>query len=109
MKEVKHYAVRIHGGPKGSGDGSRASIHLFDKGNRMIGHISFKDNGLALNRDKEENAVVSMDMPAANLTDVVDLLRNEGPIYIDWQSTLKNAYLGTAQEPVGEGKSIGFS
>lgn len=108
MNKIEHYAVRIHGGPNGSGDGSRASIHLFDHKHRMVGHINFMDPGVALAADKKENELISMAMPYSSLKDVVDLLRFEKPIFVDWQSKLKNAYLGTAQEPVGEGERIGF-
>ncbi|MFK7969657.1 MAG: hypothetical protein AB8F95_04780 [Bacteroidia bacterium] len=108
MKEVKHYAVRIHGGPKGSGDGSRASIHLFDKKKRMVGHLSFMDAGVPLTADKISDDVVYLALPSDQLSDVVDMLRYEKPIYVEWQASLKNAYLGTIQEPVGEGERIGF-
>jgi hypothetical protein len=108
MKKVKHYAVRIHGGPKGSGDGSRASIHLFDEKKRMVGHISFMDEGVELAADRKSGDVIYLALPSSTLEQVVDLLRNEGPIYIDWQETLKNAYLGTSQEPVGDGERIGY-
>jgi hypothetical protein len=109
MKKVKHYAVRIHGGPHGSGDGSRASIHLFDEKKRMVGHLSFMDSGVDLAPDRKDGNVIYLALPSSQLKDVMDLLRNEGPIYVDWQEKLKNAYLGTSQEPVGDNERIGYN
>ena len=109
MTEVKRYAVRIHGGPAGMGKGIRASIHLFDKDKKLVGNLSFVESGETIKKDAEKDGKIEMYLPASQLTNVVDILRNERPIYIDWQEKLKNAYLGTAQEPVGEGEQIGFT
>ncbi len=103
MPEIKNYAIRIHGGPTGSGMLIRAQIHLFDDSNKMVGAVDFYDQGAALPKDRNEE-IMRMALPAEQLHTVVDMLRNEGPIFLEWQSTLANAYLGTSQEPVGEGE-----
>lgn len=104
MPEIKNYAVRFHGGPKGSGTDIRAQIHLFDTTNRMIGWVSFYDRGYDLPEDEktEDHLVVSMYTEV--MQSVIDMLRNEEPIYLAWQPKIKNCYLGTGQEPVGEGE-----
>jgi len=35
-------------------------------------------------------------------SDVLDLLRNEKPVYLHWNDTSKGAFLATTKEPVGE-------
>ena len=104
MTEVKNYAVRIHGGSQGSGNGIRASVHLFDKNRMMIGFIEFVEKGYELKSDAYKEEKVVMFLPISRLKDVVDMLRHESPVFMGWQPTLKNAFLGTSQEPVGEGE-----
>ncbi len=41
----------------------------------------------------------------SRLSDVVDLLRNEGPIYLIWDGAA-NTTLSTEYEPVGEGERL---
>ena len=38
----------------------------------------------------------------AQLGDSVDLLRNEKPVFFQWNEATKGAFLATGQEPVGE-------
>ena len=103
MSTIQHYAIRFHGGLKGEGTGIRAHIHLFDDQNKMVGRIDFFDTNLTLPNDRKDD-MIHMSMPADQIHAVVDVLRNEKPIYLKWQETLQNAYLGTGQEPVGEGE-----
>lgn len=103
MTEIKHYAIRYHGGPKGSGRHIRAQIHLFDARNRMVGSVDFYDEGQPLPGDQKDS-IIHMALPASHIHGVVDMIRNEKPIFLAWQETLQNAYLGTSQEPVGEGE-----
>ncbi len=105
MPEIKNYAIRVHGGPSGSGEAIRAQIHLFDDRNKMVGAMDFYDEGVALPADRKED-MIRMALPASQIHTVVDILRNEGPVYLVWQERLQNAYLGTSQEPVGEGERM---
>ena len=103
MAEVKNYAVRFQGGPGGSGMGVRAQIHLFGESNKMEGAIDFFDEGVRLKKKKKKGHIY-MALHISQLLAVVDILRNEKPIFIEWQEKGQNAYLGTSQEPVGEGE-----
>ena len=102
MPEIRQYAIRLHGGPEGPGRPLRAQIHLFDNDNRLAGVVDFYDANQRLPEDTKEE-LIRMALPASQLHATVDMLRNEGPIYLEWQSKLGNAYLATSQEPVGEG------
>ena len=105
MKEIKRYGMKIYGGPQGSGRGKRASIFLFDKDNRGIGTIDFWEEGIKLPADQlSESLGVQFSLYITRMDDVVDMLRNEKPVFIAWQESLKNAYIGTSTEPVGEGE-----
>ena len=102
MAQIEKYAVRFHGGPEGSGSGIRAQVHLFDSQNTLIGWLDFYQDGRPLPEDKGEPHIV-MSMPYSALQGVVDILRNESPVYINWQAKIKNAFLGTGQEEVRQG------
>ncbi len=105
MKEIKRYALKIFGGPKGSGQGKRASIYLFNKDNHAIGSIDFWEEGTTLPADAlADNGLIQFSLFMNRYEDVVDMLRNESPVFVAWQESLKNAYIGTSQEPVGEGE-----
>ncbi|MEO0898698.1 MAG: hypothetical protein AAFY71_19965 [Bacteroidota bacterium] len=103
MTEIKNYSVRINGGPEGEGSEIRAQIHLFSEDNVMVGAIDFYMEGYPLPGD-QQGKITRFALPIAQLRDVVDLLRNEKPIYLGWQASLNNAYISTTQEPVGEGE-----
>lgn len=60
--------------------------------------------GTLLKKDAENNGIVEMQLPADQLINVVDMLRNESPVFIGWQTSIGNAYLATSHEPVGEGE-----
>ncbi|MEL6671340.1 MAG: hypothetical protein AAFR61_04085 [Bacteroidota bacterium] len=103
MPEIKNYAIRFYGGPKGSDEGIRARVHLFDDQNKMVGGVDFYDSGFEMPVDIAEPQI-RMSMPAGQIYAVVDILRNEKPIFLEWQAGLNQGYLGTSQEPVGEGE-----
>ncbi|MCB9234986.1 MAG: hypothetical protein H6581_25255 [Bacteroidia bacterium] len=104
MANVKNYAVRFHGGPKGTGTDIRAQVHLFDDRNRMLGWVDFYTNGYDLPEDRQTAEHIILSMHSEFLVSVVDMLRNEEPVFLYWQPKIQNAYLGTGQEPVGEGE-----
>ncbi len=105
MKEIHNYAVRLNGGPQGEGKQKRGQIHLFNPNNKLVGIIDFYGKDTQLPFDAQaETGVIHMALPTAQMPVIVDLLRNEKPIYLAWQEKLQNAYLSTSQKPVGEGE-----
>ncbi|MBL8384074.1 MAG: hypothetical protein JNM90_13405 [Burkholderiales bacterium] len=43
-------------------------------------------------------------LPASHFTPLVDLLRNEKPVYIRWDTESRHVTISTLDEPVGEGE-----
>ena len=103
-QSIHTYAVRFHGGPAGSGQGIRAQIHLFGADRHMLGYVDFYDSGANLPEDILQDNIITLSLYITELPAVVDILRNEEPVYIAWQENLRNAYIGTSQERVGEGE-----
>lgn len=103
MTEIRNYAVRLNGGLSGAGDYLRAQVHLFDNRNILVGIIDFYDTMGSMSEEFTNN-IIKTSMPAERLSDVVDLLRNEKPIFLGWREDHKKAFISTTQEPVGEGE-----
>lgn len=103
MTEIKNYAVRLNGGLSGSGEYLRAQVHLFDANNKLVAVIDFHDTAGSMHEDYVRN-IIRTSMPVDRLADVVDLLRNESPIFLGWREEHKKAFISTTQEPVGEGE-----
>lgn len=103
MNEIKHYALRVYGGPSGTRTGIQAQIHLFDNSNKMMGKIDFFEPSHTLPLDSE-NTYIHLRMHITAWPNVVDLLRNESPVYISYNAHQQSGFIGTNQEPVGEGE-----
>ncbi len=108
MSEIKNYSIRFNGGPivADANPKVRSSIHLFDKSSKMVGYISFYEEGADIPKD-QATPYVSMNLPVSLLHSVIDVLRNENPIYLVWHEHFSHAYLSTTQEPTGEGPEDG--
>ena len=109
MAQVKSYIVRIWGGTDGDSKDGRARIQLNDDSN-TLGFIYFFDEGKPVPNDfktvipQSTQELYSMHLPSSQFASVVDLLRNESPVYFSFLSTTNHALLNTINEPVGEGE-----
>lgn len=99
--KVEKYIVRVWGGKNGHSSEARAKITCYDN-SRAIGFINFHDEGQTVPADRNANNQVWMNLPASQLGTVVDLLRNESPLYL--QFAFGSGVLTTGQEYVGEGE-----
>ena len=81
-------------------------INLFDKSEDIIGVLQFVDEGLEV-KDKKNYDVVHLQYPMSKFPYVLDVLRNEGPVYIGyWENEFgKYGRIYTGKEAVGEGES----
>jgi hypothetical protein len=100
VKEVTGYEIRIYGTQDGWA-GTRSLIILYN-GETAIGYIRFREAGADLPNDSQSGSRIVMYLPVAQFNAVVDVLRNEKPIYLVF--TDNHAFLSTSTEPVGEGE-----
>ncbi len=78
-----------------------ADIHLYSS-TGLAGSIYFKPDGTPLQSALQESSGrVVLQYPLSQLSSVIDILRNEAPVYI-WYSSPSLAYIATLQEAVGE-------
>lgn len=104
MAEVNRYRVVLYGASSDKPD-LKAKVELYSapRGHppssaSSVGKIKFHDGPLPPDAQEKGGAIV-MHLPHGMLADVVDLLRNESPIYFAFHEG--RAVLGTGVEEVG--------
>ncbi len=86
-----------------------AAVLLFDAGGKIIAFLRFYAAGAVLpaNEFRTDLGYPLVSYPASALGSVVDLLRNEKPIYFTWhdyQPVRCFGAVGTSREPIGDGE-----
>jgi hypothetical protein len=99
--EVKTYQVYFFGGPDGLWT-NRSKISLRGSNSKVLAHINFNDADMKFENDSESDGIIKMHLPSTMFENVIDVLRNEKPVYI--QFVHGHAVLQTSLEPVGEGE-----
>jgi hypothetical protein len=108
FEQIKKYDVAYYGGG-GTANGYwyRAIIGLRRDDGSLIGAAYFYRDGANMPATDEETATgyVHCRYPAADFPNVLDLLRNEKPVYIKYVGGWNIASVTTSPEPVGEGEA----
>jgi hypothetical protein len=99
---IGEYSVLFYGSPSGY-QTNRAQIQLKDTAGKVRAWIRFNDPGQFFENDYESGGIVRMHLPSTMFHSVIDVLRNEKPVYIYFVSG--RAFLGTSSEPIGEEES----
>ncbi|MHC4617829.1 MAG: hypothetical protein ACYTEQ_08755 [Planctomycetota bacterium] len=94
----------------GKKDGStfwRAFIHFSGKDDDYLGGIYFFDDDSPTSwNDGYSGSYLFMFLPASHLPRIVDILRNERPLFFSFNTSSGKTYLSTSAEPVGEGELV---
>ncbi len=98
--EIKSYHVLVYGSPVGY-QTNRSQIALYGD-NGTVGYIRFNDPGMNFENDSESGGRIKMHLPSTMFQSVLDILRNEKPVYIYFAQG--RGFLSTSKEPVGEGE-----
>jgi hypothetical protein len=98
-KEAKSYSILFYGSPKGYHT-NRAQITLTGRDGKTIAVIRFNDPGMFFENDYEKDGYIRMHLPSTMFQNVLDVLRNEKPVYIYFVEN--RGFLSTSKEPVGE-------
>jgi hypothetical protein len=111
IREVKKYDVAYYGGAKNtSGYPYRAIIGLRDEDNMLLGAAYFHHSAATMPECDSQKATgyISCHYPAEHYGHIIDLLRNEKPVFVEFEVAAGNvANIRTSAEPVGEGESAG--
>jgi hypothetical protein len=101
LTEIKNYQIYLFGGPDGLWT-NRSKIGLRGSDGKILAHINFSDSDMKFENDSESDGIIKMNLPSEMFENVVDILRNEEPVYI--QFVHGHGVLQTSLEPVGEGE-----
>ena len=99
-KDVKKYTVDVAAHLDGFNEWL-ANIYLYDNTGRAVGNIRFTDKLTNQNNQINPFGISTMWAPPEAYNKVLDLLRNEEPLYL-WLYDSGRALLSTSIEPVGE-------
>ena len=77
-------------------------IILYDKQGTMVGNLYFRREDPAPDSSKSALGVYRFYYRREDYEDVVDVLRNEEPVFLLWYGNTGN--LSTSAEPIGEGE-----
>jgi hypothetical protein len=99
--EIKKYHILFYGSPEGY-QTNRAQIALYGPDGKTAAYVRFNDPNMAFENDSESSGIIRMHLPSAMFRNVLDVLRNEKPVYIYFAQG--RGFLATSKEPVGEGE-----
>ncbi len=108
ITEIKNYDVAYYAGAKNiSGHPYRAVIGLRDENNKLLGAAYFhhKHASMPTSDTQKSTGFISCHYPADHYPQVLDLLRNEKPVFVEFDVKAGNVgNIRTSAEPVGEGE-----
>ncbi|MDH5805678.1 MAG: hypothetical protein OEZ54_10920 [Gemmatimonadota bacterium] len=78
-------------------------ILFYDTDSTIIGEARFVRDGSAIPPATEKNGRHLLFFCRSSFPDIIDMLRNEGPVFLRWADGV-NTTLSTGYEPVGEGE-----
>ncbi len=99
--EIKKYHILFYGSPAGY-QTNRAQIALYGSNNKTAAFLRFNDPGMLFENDSQSAGIIRMHLPSAMFRNVLDVLRNEKPVYIYFAQG--RGFLSTSTEPIGEGE-----
>ena len=108
MIEIRKYDVAYYAGGKNpTGYPYRAIIGLRNDSDELIGAAYFHHNAttMPIADTQKASGYISCHYLAQDYPQVLDLLRNEKPVYVEFEVRPGNiANIRTSAEPVGEGE-----
>ncbi len=107
LTEIKKYEYR-HWAKSNLVDPTDAIVYLYDSGDRAVANLIFKSSGALLPPSVARDGRIWAYFSRSFLPDIVDMLRNEKPVYFSYDAASNQALVDTLAEPVGEGETIGI-
>lgn len=98
---IDNYKVVLYGEDANAGD-LVAFIHCYNKGSNVV-TCEFYKEGSPLPDNRNKGGRVGLAYPWTRFYTMVDVLRNEKPLYFGFLESTKVGYISTHLEPVGEG------
>jgi len=105
MTRISQYQIYYFGGGSGQEDASRAGIRLIGERGESVGWLKFWRNAsdMPASDDVLANGVIRGHLPQSQLGNVLDLLRNERPLFLRFgEFGLQRVVISSNGEAVGE-------
>jgi len=100
---IEKYQYTIHQNIADNKPRAIPLLSLFDQKRQLLGIIAFIPDSEALQKPVDSpNGHVTMHMHQSRFASVIDMLRNEKPVYFSWWREAESFALSTSKEPVGE-------
>ncbi len=106
---VDRYRIRYYGKSASGPKDLKAWLYLYGSGHKsgVVGTIGFYPTDVL---ETKQDQLDGLNRPQGHMCiteigAVMDMLRNEKPIYIHWSESWKQVWLDTSSEPVGEEES----
>ncbi|RMA58530.1 hypothetical protein [Ulvibacter antarcticus] len=102
---IESYQITYLGGGKRSSsrEERRAIIHLYDSKKNRIGIALFYiDSSTMPDTDESTAGLTKIHYPNDSYHAIVDLLRNEDPIFLNYYEDIQSGSIETVREGVGE-------
>jgi hypothetical protein len=100
---IDNYKVVLYGKDALAGD-LVAFIHCYSTGRNVVTCEFYRD-GSSLPENRYKGCRVGLVYPWSRFSAVLDVLRNEKPVYFGFILSTKVGYVSTRSEPVGEGEA----
>ena len=98
---IDKYKVVLYGKAATGGD-LVAFIHCYNNGANLMSCEFYRD-GSAVPQNRNAGGRVGLTYPWSHFSSVLDVLRNEKPIFFGFIESTKVGYVSTQEEQVGEG------
>lgn len=80
-------------------------VYLYGESSKYLGYFGIIKDGEPLPQNiQHSNNILNIYFHESELHSIIDTLRNENPVYVKFNTTLKWGSLSTGKEPVGEGE-----
>ena len=97
--QIASYKVMFYGTKEGYGN-ARGQLMCYDAKGTLRALIRFHDAHQTFPADTEAGGKITMNLPSEQFVTVVDVLRNEKPLYIYFAQN--RGFLTTSKEETGE-------
>ncbi len=101
--EVGSYRVLLISGYSGAGGNQVGFVYFYEPTGKYIGYVGIIKDGAPLPANVQgSNGVLNIYFHESELVALLDTLRNEAPVHVKFNTSLKWGSVGTDKEPVGE-------
>lgn len=109
---IDQYLVRHYGRKSGEGEDDTLANIICYKNREIVGYINFYLEGhvpeskLEILGSGSAKQYIMLNFEISRISEILDTLRQEKPIFIEVDSDQKVGALGTSSEPIGEEEGV---